>query len=249
MSDSDLHDVHSLVFDVFGTVVDWHGSMVKELDALGKKHGIDGNWSQFAKIWRHGYIDHVHNIAQGGTGSLNVDELHREILENMLQSSGWNHFGNKLSKEERDTLNDAWHRLNGWPDTTEGLYALKKQTIIAALSNGNVRLLVDMAKFTDLPWDVVFSSELFSSFKPFGPEVYLGAIKHLSLQPHNCAMVAAHLWDLRGAAHVGMKTIYVRRAAEEPIDEEEVKPKSEGGEVDVIVNSFIELAALLANRK
>jgi FMN phosphatase YigB (HAD superfamily) len=156
--------------------------------------------------------------------------------------------------------------LKGWPDTTAGLYALKKQTIVGALSNGNTKLLVDMAKFADLPWDVVFSSEMFGSFKPSvcffcrclflkfyrrsDPKVYQGAMKHLSLEPKDCAMVAAHIWDLRGAARTGMKTIYVKRAAEEPIaNQEEVKPKSEGGEVDLVVDSFTELAAFFAQGK
>ncbi|KAJ7252443.1 HAD-like domain-containing protein, partial [Mycena rebaudengoi] len=147
----------------------------------------------------------------------------------LLQSSEWKAFGEFLSKDERDKLNNAWHRLDGWPDATASLYTLKNHVIVAALSNGNVRLLVDMAKHAELPWDVVFSSELFMSFKP-DPNVYLGAMKHLSLKPENCAMVATHVWDLRGAARAGMKTIYVRRAAEEPEHEAEPKTKAEGGE-------------------
>ncbi|KAJ7143802.1 haloacid dehalogenase [Mycena epipterygia] len=246
--DSDLRNVQALVFDVFGTVVDWHSSLTRELATLGNKHGTDGNWSDFAKTWRRGYMDQSHEIAQGGTGSLNLDVMHREILDHMLQSSEWKHFGALLNEEEREILTTSWHRLHGWPDASEGLYALKKQKIVAALSNGNVKLLVDMAKYTDLPWDVVFSSELFGSFKP-DLKVYQGAMKHLSLEPKNCAMVAAHAWDLQGAARAGMKTIYVRRDAEEPLDQEEVKPKSKGGEVDLVVDSFTELAALFGEGK
>ncbi|KAJ7347904.1 HAD-like domain-containing protein [Mycena albidolilacea] len=248
-SDSNgLRNVQALLFDVFGTTVDWHGSLIEELAALGNKYGVDGDWSAFSKIWRRGYIDHIQEIAQGGTGSLNVDELHRGVLEKMLESPEWKFFGAVLDGEERDNLNNAWHRLRGWPDTTTGLCDLKKEMIVGALSNGNTRLLIDMAKFTDLPWDFVFSSELFGSFKP-DSKVYQGAIRHLSLEPQYCAMVAAHSWDLHGAAGVGMKTIYVKRAAEEPVAQEEVKPKSQGGEVDLVVNSFTELAAILANRK
>ncbi|KAJ7763148.1 HAD-like domain-containing protein [Mycena maculata] len=245
MSTAGLHDVQVLLFDVFGTTVDWHGSLTQELATLGSKYGIDGNWSDFSKTWRRGYIEQIQQVAQGAAGLLNVDEMHREILENMLQSPEWKHFGALLNKAERERLNSGWHRLHGWPDSTEGLYALKKQMIVTALSNGNVRLLVDMAKFTDLPWDAVFSSELFGSYKP-DIKVYQGAMKLLSLHPQNCAMVAAHAWDLRGAARAGMRTIYVRRAAEEPVDEEEVKPKSQGGEVDLVVDSFTELATILA---
>ncbi|KAJ7851470.1 HAD-like domain-containing protein [Mycena leptocephala] len=247
--DSSLRNVQALLFDVFGTTVDWHSSLIQELATLGNKYGVDGNWSDFSKTWRLGYIEHTHETAQGGTGELNVDELHRGILEKMLQSQEWKHFGAVLNNAEREELNNAWHRLSGWPDTTAGLYALKKQTIVGALSNGNTKLLVDMAKFADLPWDVVFSSEMFGSFKP-DPKVYQGAMKHLSLEPKDCAMVAAHIWDLRGAARTGMKTIYVKRAAEEPIaNQEEVKPKSEGGEVDLVVDSFTELAAFFAQGK
>ncbi|KAJ6551863.1 haloacid dehalogenase [Mycena capillaripes] len=243
--DSSLHDVQALLFDVFGTTVDWHGSLGEELATLGRKYGVDGNWSDFSKTWRRGYIDYMHAIAQGGTGTLNVDELHRGILEKMLQSPEWKHFGAVVNEEERENLNNAWHRLRGWPDATAGLYVLKKQKIVCALSNGNIRLLIDMAKFTDLPWDVIFSSELFGSFKP-DPKVYQGAMKHLSLEPKNCAMVAAHLWDLRGASNAGMRTIYVKREAEEPFDQEEIRTKSEGGEVDLVFESFVELAAFFA---
>ncbi|KAJ7691132.1 haloacid dehalogenase [Mycena rosella] len=245
---ADLSNVQALLFDVFGTVVDWHGSVTGELSALGAKHGIDGDWNEFAKTWRRGYLQNTRKIAEGGTGSLNVDVMHREILEDILGTPEWSKFGAALTPEVRGELNLAWHRLNGWPDTVTGLYALKKQIIISTLSNGNIRLLVDMAKYADLPWDTVFSSELFGSFKP-DPKVYLGAVKHLSLEPHNCAMVAAHIYDLRAAASVGMRTIYVRRPGEQPPDIEEVKSKSEGGDVDVVVNSFTELAALLAERK
>ncbi|KAJ7252450.1 HAD-like domain-containing protein [Mycena rebaudengoi] len=247
MSPTTLGDVHALIFDVFGTVVDWHGSIVRELELLGKKYGAG---HQFAITWRNGYTDHIHKISQSGSGSLNADVMHhlQQILEKMLQSSEWKAFGEFLSKDERDKLNSAWHRLDGWPDATASLYALKKHVIVAALSNGNVRLLVDMAKHAELPWDVVFSSELFMSFKP-DPNVYLGAMKHLSLKPENCAMVATHVWDLRGAARAGMKTIYVGRAAEKQEHEAEPKIKAEGGEVDAIIGSFTELVSLFSKQK
>lgn len=242
---SDLTEVQALLFDVFGTVVDWHGSVTRELEALGQKYEIDGNWSDFAKTWRRGYLENTRRIAQGGAGTLNVDAMHREILEDILRTPEWQAFGEALDATARADLNLAWHRLHGWPDSTPGLYALKKAVIIATLSNGNVRLLVDMAKHADLPWDTVFSSELFGSFKP-DPKVYLGAVKHLSLEPKNCAMVAAHIYDLRAAAGVGMRTIYIPRAGEEIPDAGEIKSKAEGGEVDAVVGSFLDLAGLLS---
>ncbi|KAJ7456013.1 haloacid dehalogenase [Mycena galericulata] len=243
-----LSDVHALLFDVLGTVVDMYGSVTRELEETGKMHGIEGNWSEFAKTWRRRYLENLSKIAGGAPGSLNVDIMNREILDDMLHSEEWKHFGAALDPDARGHLNLAWHRLNGWPDTVQGLYALKKQLIIATLSNANIRLLVDMAKHADLPWDAVFSSELFEAYKP-NHKVYLGALKHLSLEPQNCALVAAHIYDLRAAANLGIRTIYVRRAGEEKADIGEIKSKAEGGEVDMVVDSLTELAALLGQRK
>ncbi|KAJ7239159.1 haloacid dehalogenase [Mycena haematopus] len=178
-----LTDVNALLFDVFGTVVDWHGSATRELERLGGEHTIDADWNEFATTWRRGYyLENTRRIAKGGTGPLSVDVMHREILQNMLDAPQWKLFGDKLTNEARDELNLIWHRL-------DGLYALKKEVIIATLSKGNVRLLLDIAKHADLPWDTIFSAELFDSFEP-DPKVYLGAIKHLSLEPRNCAMVS-----------------------------------------------------------
>ncbi|KAJ6590875.1 HAD-like domain-containing protein [Mycena sp. CBHHK59/15] len=196
---SDLHDVQVLLFDVFGTVADWYGSLTQELEIVGEKYNIS---------WRISYPK-SRKLAQGSTGSLNVDETHRQ-MERILNSPEWKHLGAVFDEKERENLNSAWHRLNGWPDASEGLDALKKHFIIAALSNGNICLLVDMAKHNDLPWDAVFYAEIFNSSKPY---VYLDAIKQLSLQPQGCAMVTCHAWDLRS---VGMMTIYVLSAAEEP---------------------------------
>jgi 2-haloalkanoic acid dehalogenase type II len=136
----------------------------------------------------------------------------------------------------------------GWPDSVEGLKLMKEKIIIAALSNGNIRLLVDMARYAKLPWDVVLSAELFGSYKP-NSQVYLGATQHLSLSPSKCAMVATHVWDLRGASAVGLKTVYVKRPNEGIRDhlDEKVKTKEEGGEVDIIVEDLIELAKIIAD--
>ncbi|KAJ7616080.1 haloacid dehalogenase [Roridomyces roridus] len=243
---SPLDGVQALLFDVFGTVVDWRGSVIKELEETGRKYGIEGNWAEFAQTWRTGYLVNTRRIAEGGAGASSVDVMHREILDEILATPEWKKLGDPLGPEERAHLNLSWHRLRGWPDTVEGLYALKKQLIIATLSNGNIRLLVDMAKFADLPWDTVFSAELFQSFKP-NPKVYLGAAAHLSLPPENCAMVAAHIYDLRAAAALGFKTVYIRRAGEggPDIKMEDIKSKADGGEVDVVVDSFVELARIL----
>ncbi|KAL0959145.1 hypothetical protein HGRIS_014432 [Hohenbuehelia grisea] len=246
MTMGNLQGVEALVFDVFGTVVDWRSSVVDELGKLGKKTGADEStdWTAFANEWRKGYMQSTRNVADGaGVGPLNVDVLHRELLDKMLASPSWSKLGALWQDEERKQLNLAWHRLNGWPDSSEGLKRLKKTKILATLSNGNVRLLVDMAKFADLPWDVIFSTELFGSFKPH-PKTYLGAAHHLSLPPSSCAMVAAHIFDLRAAASNGMKTIYVRRLDEDVVEPESVTRKEDGGEVDYVVDSLTQLAEL-----
>ncbi|SJL12600.1 uncharacterized protein ARMOST_16028 [Armillaria ostoyae] len=221
-----MEGVEALTFDVFGTVVDWHGSVSAELKALGQDLTLSADWDAFATEWRQGYLTNTSRIAREGSdsGPLNVDILHRQILDDMLSSPRWVHVG--------------------WPDTVEGLYQLKKHVILTTLSNGNVRLLVDMAKHANLPWDLVLSAELFSCYKP-NPEAYLGAIKHLSVPPEKCAMVAAHIHDLRAAAQVGMKTVYIQRPGEDRGDIT-VKSKSEGGEVDCVVQSFVELASLFS---
>ncbi|KAK7028521.1 HAD-like domain-containing protein [Favolaschia claudopus] len=204
---------------------------------------IEGDWKEFAAAWTRGYDENTLRIAQGGEGPSSVDVMFREILEEILTTEKWKALSDKLTNQARDELNLVWHRLDGWPDSTPGLYNLKKEVIIATLSNGNVRLLVDMAKHADLPWDTIFSAELFGSFKP-NPKVFLGAVKHLSLEPQNCALVAAHADDLRAAAGVGMRTVYVPRPGED-VGVGEVKSKAEGGNVDVVVQSFEELAKLL----
>ncbi|KAF8815931.1 HAD-like protein [Phlegmacium glaucopus] len=193
-----------------------------------------------------GYIINTSRIAAGGQGPSSVDVMHREILDNMLKSDDWCHIGALWDDSTREVLNLVWHRLEGWPDTVQGLSALKKQVIITTLSNGNVRLLIDMAKHSNLPWDMIFSTELFDTFKP-NPKAYLQAIHHLSLPPSQCAMVAAHIKDLHAAASVGMKTIYVRRSGEDPMvgDGVLVRSKDEGGEVDCVVDSFLELSEVI----
>ncbi|KAF8186227.1 HAD-like domain-containing protein, partial [Pholiota molesta] len=167
------------------------------------------------------------------------------ILDALLSQSQYAHLGSAWDEKTRQHLNLVWHRLNGWPDVVASLHALKKQTIITALSNGNMRLLVDMAKHAGLPWDAVFSTELFNTFKPH-PKAYTETMRHLALPPENCVMVASHLFDLRGAAGQGMRTVYIRRPREDAVPAEEVRAKAEGGEVDYVLDSFEGLAALAA---
>jgi len=250
-----LANVDAFIFDVFGTVVDWRSTVERELRLLAKQIQVSGgvlnsDWEvDFAQEWRNGYIETTRAVANGSPGTLNVDEMHRQILDRMLDTPGsrWASLAPALGPSERAKLNGVWHRLQGWPDSTSGLFSLKKHVIIATLSNGNVRLLVDMAKQSDLPWDVIFSTEFFSSFKP-NPKTYLSAARHLSLEPSCCAMVAAHIDDLRAASAVGMKTVYVPRKGEDD-GIHEIKTKANGGEVDIVVGSLEELAEVVGKSK
>ncbi|KAH9475798.1 (S)-2-haloacid dehalogenase 4A [Psilocybe cubensis] len=237
--------IQALIFDVFGTVVDWRSSVVAELELVGKKSGAEkatADWARFAQEWRTGYMTKTRQIAAGASGPRNVDVMHREILDELLTRPEWSQIGELWDESTRQSLNLVWHRLNGWPDSVEGLKELKKHTIIATLSNGNVRLLTDMAKHAALPWDMIFSTELFDTFKP-NPKAYLETMRHLAVQPHECFMVAAHIFDLRAAASLGMRTVYVPRPDEDVVVD--VKSKAEGGEVDYVVKSFIELAQII----
>ncbi|KAI0716153.1 haloacid dehalogenase [Cerioporus squamosus] len=240
-----LSGVEAYVFDVFGTVVDWYGSVTRALEKAAPAEYADEDWGSFTKEWRRGYGEYTRRVANGGEGSNNADAMHREILDGMLASERWKHLAAVWNHAKREELVQFWHKLDGWPDTSKGLRAIKQKAIIGTLSNGNVRLLVDMAKYADLPWDVIFSGELLGSYKP-NPKVYLGAIHHLDVPPEKCAMVAAHIYDLRAAASHGMKTVYVRRSTEDADLQAQVKTKRDGGEVDVVVDSFEDIAALIS---
>lgn len=238
-----LKDVDAFIFDVFGTVVDWRTNVVKEVQELGMKHGTDPeavNWGQFAQEWRNGYLERVLSIGGGleTSSSYNIDKSHRQLLDKLLLKPKWAIHTSSWTEEEKAKLTFAWHRLSGWPDSVQWLNELKKDKIIVSLSNGNMSLLIDMAKHANLPWDAVFSTELFNTFKP-NAKAYLETARHLSLPPDRCAMVAAHMWDLRAAQKLGMKTIYVPRPDEDSGAEAgEIKSKEEGGEVDFVAENF-----------
>ena len=208
MSDGS-QEVKALVFDVFGTVVDWHGSVAREVRGLAKAKGLRLNGARFAKAWRAGYRPAMDRVRSGEAPFRKIDDIHRTILDEVLAKSKVT----ALAEEEKTDLNLVWHRLRPWPDSVRGLKRLKSKFIIATLSNGNTGLLVNMAKFGGLPWDCVFSSDTFKHFKP-DPEMYLGAADMLSLRPEEVMMVAAHKQDLRAAAQCGLKTAFVKRPHE-----------------------------------
>ena len=203
------HGVRALVFDVFGTVVDWHGSVAREVRNLAKAKGLRVNAVKFAKAWRAGYRPAMDRVQRGEMPFQKIDVIHRAILEEVLAKFKVT----TLTEEEKAHLNLVWHRLKPWPDSVRGLKRLKSKRIIATLSNGNTSLLVNMAKFGGLPWDCVFSSDTFNLFKP-DPGMYLGAADRLDLKPGEVMMVAAHKGDLRAAAQQGLKTAFVKRPHE-----------------------------------
>ena len=201
--------IGALVFDVFGTVVDWRGSLIREGRAFGQEKHLDIDWAAFADAWRAGYQPAMHKVRTGKLPWMNIDRLHRLILDDLIQQFSLR----GLKEADKDHLNRAWHRLKPWPDSVRGLKRLKKKFIISTLSNGNVALLTNMAKNAGLPWDCVISAELFKHYKP-DPESYLGAASMLGLKPGEVMLVAAHKDDLRAAKGCGLKTAFITRPRE-----------------------------------
>jgi 2-haloacid dehalogenase len=194
-----------LAFDVFGTVVDWHGSIAREVDAM--KLGVDGG--EFALAWREGYKPAMQRVMSGELGWTLIDDLHRMILDGLLQRFGVRH----LDEAQKRNLNKVWHRLDPWPDSVEGLARLKRRFTICTLSNGNIGLLANMAKRAGLPWDCILSAEVFRAYKP-DPATYLGVARVFDVAPQEVMLVAAHHDDLAGARACGLRTAYIERAQE-----------------------------------
>jgi 2-haloacid dehalogenase len=230
--------IKALAFDVFGTVVDWHRGIREEAAALAARHGIDGDWARFASTWRAGYPRAMDRVRNGELPWTRIDALHRMILDDIAPRFGLA----GLPEAELAQLNLAWHRLPAWPDAVEGLTLLKRQRIITTLSNGNVSLLVDMARHAGLPWDCVVSAELFRHYKP-DPEAYLGCADLLGIAPEELMMVACHPSDLRAARDQGLRTAYVMRPLEMGLEPH--LPAIDAGEFDLVVRDFIELAERL----
>jgi len=230
--------VHALVFDVFGTVVDWRASIIREGQMLAERKGFTIDWGVFADRWRAGYGPSMNRVRSGELPWTKLDELHRMVLDELVSEFGLT----ELSEEELVAFNLAWHRLSPWPDTLAGLNRLRNEYVIASLSNGNVSLLVDIAKNAGIQWDTVLSAELSRHYKP-DPEAYLKAPELLSLAPEQVLMVATHPSDLRSAAQVGLKTAYVHRALERGAENPKTPPARD--EFDLFADDFIDLARQL----
>ena len=220
-----------LAFDVFGTVVDWHGSVRREVAAL--LPGVDAD--AFALAWRAGYQPAMRRVMSGELPWTLLDDLHRMMLDDVLKGLAITH----LSEAQKVNLNNVWHRLDPWPDVVVGLTRLKSKFIICTLSNGNIGLLTNMATRAGLPWDCVLSAEVFRAYKP-SPKAYLGVAQVFDLEPGQVMLVAAHQDDLAAARSCGLQTAYIER----PLEFGAARPKdvSASRENTVHERDFLDLA-------
>ena len=233
----DESSISALTFDVFGTVVDWRTSVTREGEAFGKPRKLSVDWAKFADAWRGLYQPAMEEVRSGRRPWAKLDELHRESLVRLLGDFGIT----GVSPAEIDHLNYAWHRLDPWPDAVPGLTRLKRRFTLATLSNGNIGLMVDMAKRAGLPWDAILGAEVARAYKP-DPEAYLRSAAAAGLEPGEVAMVAAHAGDLVAAAGCGMRTAFVPRPLEHgPGGGAEAPPDG----VDLVAEDFRALARVL----
>jgi 2-haloacid dehalogenase len=234
MSSKSMNDIKILAFDVFGTVVDWHGSIAREVNRLNL--GING--SDFALAWRMGYKPAMQRVMSGDLGWTLLDDLHRLILDEILAQFEVTY----LTGQQKRHLNKIWHRLEPWPDSVEGLTRLKSKYMICTLSNGNLGLLANMAKHAGLPWDCILSAEVFKKYKP-DPATYLGVAEVFDVTPDEVMLVAAHYDDLAGARACGLRTAYIERPME--YGPSQVKDVSPDPENTLHAESIVHLANLL----
>jgi 2-haloacid dehalogenase len=232
--------VKAMVFDVFGTVVDWRSSLIADLTQWAEERDLDADVVGLVDAWRQAYMPSMDEVRKHPErGYVILDTLHRRTLEQLAPQFGIN----GASEPELRYLTMGWHRLQPWPDSVSGLARLKANYIIAPLSNGNVALLTNMAKAAGLPWDLVLSAELFEHYKP-DPEIYLGAARLLGLEPRQVMMVAAHNGDLAAAQKLGLKTAFVPRVTEYgPLQDRDFGPE---GDWDVVADDFNDLAKRMA---
>ena len=234
-----MNSVKAILFDVFGTTVDWRSSIIVELEQFGDGNDLSADWSAVADKWRAGFRDLQGKIARGERDWITMDEIHREVLDGLLRDLGVA----ELPEGKVAHLNRAWHRLEPWPDTVEGLTLMKRDRIVGTLSNGNLSLLVSLAKHGGLPWDCVLSTGMFGTYKP-NPEVYLGAVRMLDAEPGDVMMVAAHAYDVDGASEAGLKTAYVFRPDE--FGPGKGEDPGDTSRFNIVASSFVELAGRLS---
>ncbi|MFT6591843.1 MAG: 2-haloacid dehalogenase [Rhodoferax sp.] len=227
--------VKALLFDTFGSVVDWRGSLIRDLTRWGHETGFSTDWAAFADRWRGMYQPSMEQIRNGQRAWTLLDVLHRESLDVLISEFGLD----AMTEAQRVYVNRVWHRLDGWPDAVGGLTRLKSKYIIAPLSNGNVSLLTDIAKYTGLPWDLNLSTEIFRCYKP-QPQSYLGACSLLQLEPAEVMMCAAHNDDLLAARHGGLKTAFWPRPLE--YGPNQIKDLAPSEDWDIVVTDIRDFA-------
>ena len=228
----------ALLFDVFGTVVDWRSSVISELRSYGHARGLKADWEGFADDWRGLYQPSMQAVRNGERNFVILDELHRESLLKLISK----YDRPRPSSNEEDQLVSIWHRLKPWPDVVDGLYRLKRRFIIGTLSNGNIGLMVRLAKHGGLPWDMITGAEIAGDYKP-QPGVYRASAKALNLREQDCMLVAAHNDDLGAAAAVGFQTAFVARPTE--YGPHQTKDHHATRSWNVVTDSFSGLADLL----
>ena len=229
---SDISGVKALVFDVFGTVVDWRTSLINDFTKWSETRDIKADWTALVDGWRAVYTASMDEVRKHPErGYVMLDVLHRRSLEKLVEQLSIK----GLTDADLHHLTLGWHRLHPWPGSVAGLARLKTKYIISPLSNGNVALLTNMAKFGGLPWDLIMSAELFEHYKP-DPETYLGAAKLLCLPPEQVMMVAAHNGDLKAAQTYGLKTAFVARPTEYgPLQKRDFEAT---GDWDIVAKDF-----------
>jgi 2-haloacid dehalogenase len=229
--------VKACVFDTFGTVVDWRSSVIAEATNWGRVKGLDINWVEFTDRWRLGYGPAMDKVRRGEIPWTNLDDLNRMVLEDLLKQ----YKIDGLSEEEKANWAHVWRRLKPWPDSVEGLGRLKKKYVISPLSNGNVALMIYLAKFGGLPWDAILGSDLVKHYKP-DREMYLSAPFYLDLKPEEVMMCAAHVFDLQAARSYGLRTGFIYRPNEYGGGPAGVPDKTKPDDFDVVSVSIIDLA-------
>jgi 2-haloacid dehalogenase len=230
--------ISALFFDVFGTLVDWRSSIARQAKALLSPLGHDLDWARFADAWRAQYQPSMEEVRSGRRGFVRLDDLHRENLERILPRFGLE----GISNEAREALNRIWHRLDAWPDVPAGMVRLHAKYRLAPVSNGNISIMVDLARHNGFSWDTVLGAEIARSYKPH-PEAYLASARALDLDPSACMMVAAHSSDLAAAAACGLKTAHLARPDESGPGTGEAKPTVR---VDLAAGDMGELADILS---
>jgi len=234
-----MAEVKALLLDVFGTCVDWRTSVTREGEAFGRAHGVTGvDWAKFADAWRARYQPQMETVRSGRRPWTNLDVLHRESLEAVRREFGVA----EIPPADLDDFTRAWHRLDPWPDTVEGLRRLRTKYIVAPNSNGHVALMLNMARRSGIPWDTILGAEIARAYKPM-PEAYLRNVAILGLTPPEAMMVAAHERDLVAARACGLRTAFVSR----PLEFGSARPADSAleGAWDVVASDFVDLARRL----